>query len=54
MEISLARLADGGSLLGAFNLASIKRCIDTIGWRHYTLDYANAFNCNPSLFAIWN
>ena len=39
MEISLARLADGGSLLGAFNLYSIKRCIDTIGWRHYTLDY---------------
>lgn len=39
MEISLARLADGGSLLGAFNLVSIKRCIDIIGWRHYTLDY---------------
>ena len=39
MEISLARLADGGKLLGAFNLASIKRCIDTIGWRHYTSDY---------------
>ena len=39
MEISLARLADGGNLLGAFNLVSIKRCIDTIGWRHYTLDY---------------
>ncbi len=39
MEISLARLADGGSLLGAFNLTSIKRCIDTIGWRHYTSDY---------------
>ena len=39
MEISLARLADGGRLLGAFNLLSIKRCIDTIGWRHYTADY---------------
>ncbi len=39
MEISLARLADGGRLLGAFNLVSIKRCIDTIGWRHYTSDY---------------
>ena len=39
MEISLARLADGGRLLGAFNILSIKRCIDTIGWRHYTVDY---------------
>ena len=39
MEISLARLADGGRLLGAFNILSIKRCIDTIGWRHYTADY---------------
>ena len=39
LEISLARLADGGRLLGAFNLLSIKRCIDTIGWRHYTADY---------------
>lgn len=39
MEISLARLADGGRLLGAINLPSIKKCIDTIGWRHYTVDY---------------
>ena len=39
MEISLARLADGGKLLDAFNILSIKRCIDTIGWRHYTADY---------------
>lgn len=39
MEISLARLADGGRLLGAFNILSIKRCIDTIGWKHYTADY---------------
>ena len=39
LEISLARLADGGRLLGAFNILSIKRCIDTIGWRHYTADY---------------
>lgn len=39
MEISLARLADGGRILGAFNLLSVKRCIDTIGWRHYTMDY---------------
>ena len=39
MEISLARLADGGRLLGAFNILKIKRCIDTIGWKHYTADY---------------
>lgn len=39
LKISLARLADGGRLLGAFNILSIKRCIDTIGWRHYTADY---------------
>ena len=39
MEISLARLADGERLLGAINILSIKRCIDTIGWRHYTADY---------------
>ena len=39
MEISLARLADGGKLLGAFNIFSIKNCIDTIGWRHYSADY---------------
>lgn len=39
MEISLARLADGGRLIGVFNIFSIKNCIDTIGWRHYTWDY---------------
>ena len=39
LEISLARLADGGRLLGAFNILKIKRCIDTIGWKHYTADY---------------
>lgn len=39
MEISLARLADGGRLLGAFNILSTKRCIDVIGWKHYTVDY---------------
>ena len=39
MEISLARLADRGRLRDAFDLISIKRCIDTIGWRHYAIDY---------------
>ena len=39
MEISLARLADGGRIIDAFNILSIKNCIDTIGWRHYTVDY---------------
>ena len=39
MEISLARLADGGKLLDSFNLLAIKRCIDIIGWRNYTIDY---------------
>ena len=39
MEISLARLADGGKLIDSFNILAIKRCIDTIGWRNYTLDY---------------
>ena len=39
MEISLARLADGGRIIDAFNILSIKKCIDTIGWRHYTVDY---------------
>ncbi len=39
MEISLARLADGGKLRESFNILKIKRCIDTIGWKKYTLDY---------------
>ena len=39
MEISLARLADGGKLLESFNILKIKRCIDTIGWKNYTIDY---------------
>ena len=46
MEISLARLADGGKILDSFNIPAIKRCIDTIGWRNYTLDYTKL------LFAI--
>ena len=39
MEISLARLADKGSLKSALNIISVKRCIDIIGWKHYTVDY---------------
>ena len=39
IEISLARLADTGSLLSAFNLRDIKKNIDTIGWRHYAKEY---------------
>ena len=39
MEISLARLADGGKILDSFNIPAIKRCIDIIGWRNYTIDY---------------
>ncbi len=39
MEISLARLADGGKILDSFNVPAIKRCIDTIGWRNYAIDY---------------
>lgn len=46
MEISLARLADGGKILDSFNVPAIKRCIDTIGWRNYTIDYTKL------LFAI--
>ena len=39
MEIALARLADTGSILTAFNLREIKRNIDSIGWLHYTKEY---------------
>lgn len=39
MEIAIARLADTGRILSAFNLSGIKNNIDTIGWRHYTKDY---------------
>ena len=35
MEIALARLADTGRLRGSFNLRTIKRIIDVIGWRYY-------------------
>ena len=39
MEIALARLADTGSLWPSFNLLTIKRIIDEIGWKHYAKDY---------------
>ena len=39
MEIALAKLADTGSILKAFNLLSIKRSIDVIGWKNYAKDY---------------
>lgn len=39
MEIALARLADTGSIISAFNLRGIKEDIDLIGWRHYAKDY---------------
>lgn len=35
MEMALAKLADTGSILDAFNLSNIKRTIDLIGWRLY-------------------
>lgn len=39
LEISLARLADKGSLLDALNIKDIVNCINTIGWGNYTVDY---------------
>ena len=39
MEIALARLADKGSLISALNIITIGKCISTIGWIHYTVDY---------------
>ena len=39
MEIALARLADTGNILAAFNLKEIKKDIDIAGWRHYAKDY---------------
>ena len=41
MEIAMARLADTGKFLAAFNLIAIKKCIDIAGWRHYTRDYTS-------------
>jgi len=40
MELSLARLADGGRLREAFNFRRIKHAIDIIGWRNYTIGYS--------------
>lgn len=39
MELSLARLADGGKLRKSFNFPRIKRAIDIIGWKSYSWDY---------------
>ncbi len=39
MELSLARLADGGQLRKSFNLLRIKHAIDIIGWKRYTIEY---------------
>lgn len=39
MEIALAKLADTGSIIESFNLLSIKRSIDIIGWRDYVVEY---------------
>ena len=39
MEISLARLADKNSILDSLNVAALVKCINTIGWGHYAIDY---------------
>ena len=39
MELSLARLADGGQLRKSFNFPRIKHAIDIIGWKNYTIGY---------------
>lgn len=39
MEIALAKLADTNRILSSFNLISIKRSIDVIGWRNYAKEY---------------
>lgn len=39
IEIAIARLADTGSILTAFNLREIKRNISSIGWGHYAKEY---------------
>ena len=39
MEIALAKLADTNSFSSAFDLKSIKRSIDVIGWRNYAKEY---------------
>lgn len=39
MELSIARLADGGKLRKSFNFRRIKHAIDIIGWKNYSWDY---------------
>ena len=46
MEIALAKLADTGSILDAFNLYGIKKIIDVIGWGNYAKHYT------PIVFSI--
>lgn len=43
MEISLARLADGGKLRKSFNFVRIKHAIDIIGWDRYAIRYSKIF-----------
>lgn len=38
-EIAIARLADKGKISSALNMIEIRRCLNTIGWVHYTADY---------------
>lgn len=38
MEIGLARLADTGKLLSAFDIAAINKNISSVGWAHYARD----------------
>lgn len=39
LEIAIAKLADTGSILEAFNLKSIFRSIHAWGWKNYTKEY---------------
>ena len=40
MELSIARLADGGKLRESFNFFRIKRAIGIIGWDTYAIEYS--------------
>lgn len=39
MELSIAKLADGGSIKNTLNFLKIKHAIDVIGWKDYSWDY---------------
>lgn len=47
MEMGLAKLADTGRFLDAFNLIKIKKIIDIIGWRLYAKHYT------VIIFLLW-